>query len=369
MTTAEALFDAIDQGDPIAVDQILVADPSLATADREGVSPLRAAAYAGHPELAEPLWRRGADADVFDAAALGNVDCLRSLLDRDDRTDLTSAAGDGFTALHLAAWFGHPKAAELLLARGADPSAVATNGTELQPLHTAAAAGHVVIAHLLLDRGADVDARQAGAITALHSAAQRNDSTMVAALLGRGGDPAAVTADGRTAADLASDPQVLALLPDHPPDRRGAGGGPGSTQRVPRSMSTPGPQTVAVDPMGAGSVRRAADVSISGCHRPRPRVKVTATAPVTISAATSPVPSTLAMTTCSAWRSTSCQAASSIGSPCSSSQVNHGSLTSSHASHRSSGVAWRTAIAAAVQATRSQSASGHGTPHSPGSRV
>lgn len=214
MPTAQALFDAIEQGDVVLVDEILVADPSLATTDRLGVSPLRAAAYAGHPELVEPLERSGADADVFDAAALGDVDQLRTLLDRDHGHDLVRAvSGDGFTALHLAAWFGHPKAAELLLARGALPMAVAPNGTGLQPLHSAAAAGHRVIAHLLLDRGADIDACQVGAITALHSAAYRDDLDMVTLLLNRGADPAAVTADGRRAADLASAPEVLALLP------------------------------------------------------------------------------------------------------------------------------------------------------------
>jgi ankyrin repeat protein len=212
--TAEALFDAIDHGDLGLVDEILVADPSLATSDRLGVSPLCAAAYAGHPELAEPLERGGADADVFDTSALGDVDRLRSLLDADESGGLVRAvSGDGFTALHLAAWFGHPKAAELLLARGADPMAVAPNGTELQPLHSAAAAGHRVIAHLLLDRGADIDACQAGAITALHSAAHRNDLDMVSLLLDRGADPASVTADGRRPADLASSPEVLSLLP------------------------------------------------------------------------------------------------------------------------------------------------------------
>jgi ankyrin repeat protein len=212
--TAEALFDAIDQGDQVLVDEILVADPSLATSDRLGVSPLRAAAYAGHPELVEPLERGGADADVFDAAALGDVDRLRSLLDADQSGSLVRAvSGDGFTALHLAAWFGHPKAAELLLARGADPMAIAPNGTELQPLHSAAAAGHQVIAHLLLDRGADIDACQAGAITALHSAAYHDDLQMVTLLLDRGADPASVTADGRRPADLASVPEVLDLLP------------------------------------------------------------------------------------------------------------------------------------------------------------
>lgn len=212
MTTTDALFDAISTGNTTILDQILDADPTLVAVARGGVSPLRMAAYAGHVELVERLADRGAHPDAFDAAALGDVDRLRDLLDAD--ADMATAhAGDGFTALHLAAWFGHVKAAELLLARGADPEAVASNDTGLRPLHSAAAGGHTTIAHLLLDRGADVDARQHGGITPLHSAAHRADTEMVALLLSRGADPTAATDEGRTAADLTTSAAVLALLP------------------------------------------------------------------------------------------------------------------------------------------------------------
>ena len=208
----DQLFSAIRDGDDAAVHAAVGSRPDLLAAEHDGISVVRAACYAGHPVLAQWLRDAGAPASSFDLAALGEVEELRSLLD--DAPDLVNAfAGDGFTALHLAAWFGHTKTAEALLAKGADPEAEATNGTGLRPLHSAAAGGHTVIAHLLLDRGADVDATQEGGVTALHSAAHRNDAEMVALLLGRGAHPAAATSDGRTARDLATDPDLLALLP------------------------------------------------------------------------------------------------------------------------------------------------------------
>lgn len=212
MATSELLFTAIAAGDATVVGEILDDDPALAGSVRDGVSVLRAAVYAGHPELTATLTARGARPDLFDAATVGDVDRLRELLDADPAA-ANAQSGDGFTALHLAAFFGHPKVAELLLARGADPRAVAANATAVEPLHSAAAGGHEVIAHLLIDRGADVDAAQAGGYVPLHAAAANGDISMVALLLGRGADPALATDDGRMAADLTEDPSIRAMLP------------------------------------------------------------------------------------------------------------------------------------------------------------
>jgi ankyrin repeat protein len=210
--TTDDLFTAIAAGDADDIHRMLADEPSLASATRDGVTVLRAAVYAGHPELVDALAAQVADIDVFDAAAIGEADRLRELLDA-DADGARAFSPDGFTALHLAAFFGHAKAAELLLARGADPRALATNGTGLEPLNSAAAGGHEAIAHLLLDRGADVDAATQGGFRPLHAAANRGDAAMVALLLGRGADPASATDDGRTAADLTTDPDVRALLP------------------------------------------------------------------------------------------------------------------------------------------------------------
>ncbi len=150
--------------------------------------------------------------ELFSAIAEGDVDRMRALLDADP--SLVTAVDDyGFSALHQAAWGGEPKAAELLLARGADPRGTADDGTAVHPINSAAAGGDPAVVHLLLDRGADVDEPQPGGFTPLHVAAGRNDAAMVALLLGRGADPTLTTDDGRRAADLTTDDAVRALLP------------------------------------------------------------------------------------------------------------------------------------------------------------
>ncbi|MDQ6696106.1 MAG: ankyrin repeat domain-containing protein [Actinomycetota bacterium] len=211
--TTSALFAAIDSGDTDQLESLLAAQPALAGArNGRGLSAVRAALNGGHRELVDPILAAEPTLDVFDASAVGDVDRLRLLLD-DDPDLVNDADVDGFTPLHLAAFFGKPKIVELLLARSANPDAHATNGSALRPLNSAAAAGHHSIAHLLLDHGAEVDPRQTGGFTPLHSAAHNGDAVMVHLLLERGADPGALADDGRTAADLAvSHPQVLGLL-------------------------------------------------------------------------------------------------------------------------------------------------------------
>jgi ankyrin repeat protein len=60
------------------------------------------------------------------------------------------------TGLHLAAYFGVEGIVRLLLHRGADVKAAATDGET--PLHRASYNGHLEVVQLLLDKGADVKA-------------------------------------------------------------------------------------------------------------------------------------------------------------------------------------------------------------------
>jgi uncharacterized protein len=170
-----------------------------------GVSPLLEAQYAMDEERVAALLAEGPELDVHEAAAVGDVDRLRELLD--GRPELASAvATDGFTALHLAAFFRRPEGVRLLLERGADPNAVAENAMRVTPLHSAAARGDHVAVRLLLAAGADPNARQQGGFVPLHAAVAVGDRELAEMLLAAGADPNARTDDGRTPEDLADRP-------------------------------------------------------------------------------------------------------------------------------------------------------------------
>ena len=109
-STSDELFIAIEAGDVGGVGTVLDADPSAGAArDGGGVSALMRALYRFDPDLVEIVKARAGAFDVFEAAALGDVDRLRSVLD-DEPSRATAYSGEGFTAMHLAAFFGHTDA-------------------------------------------------------------------------------------------------------------------------------------------------------------------------------------------------------------------------------------------------------------------
>jgi ankyrin repeat protein len=156
--------------------------------DERGLSPAMHALYAGDRREAERLIPD--EPNGFEAAAFGLEPRLRALLDEDPAV-ATVFSGDGFTALHLAAFMGHPGAVKLLLGRGADPHAVAASPEigPVQPLHSAAATGQVECARLLLEAGADPNARQGGGFVPLDSALQSGNAELERLLRAAGAEP------------------------------------------------------------------------------------------------------------------------------------------------------------------------------------
>ncbi len=181
---------------------LLESEPAAASIRAaDGVSPVLYALYHGQRDIADLLLEAGAPVDVFVASALGLDQRLERIL-AEQRDLATAYSPDGWTPLHLAAFFGSVGAAGILLEAGADPSAVAHNAQANHPLHSACAGRRSLVAILLLDRGAEPDF-PAGGVTPLMIAAANGLTVVVTRLLQAGADPARRSTQGKAAMDYA----------------------------------------------------------------------------------------------------------------------------------------------------------------------
>lgn len=206
------LFEAIAAGRRPDVEAALAEDPARAAErDASGVSALMTALYHRKTEIAELLRAALPGLDVFEAAAVGDVERLREHASR-----TADRSPDGFTPLHLACFFGREEVVAWLIGEGAAVTEAARNPSAVHPLHSAASARAPAIVARLLEAGANPNARQHGGWTALHAAALHGDVEMARALIAHGADPSCRADDGSTAADLArknGHEGVLGLLP------------------------------------------------------------------------------------------------------------------------------------------------------------
>lgn len=216
MTTQ--FLEAVKKGDRAAVDQMLDADPSLASAkDASGTSAVLLAHYYGKADVAAALLSRGPALDVFEAATAGDATRVTALVDA-DRSLVDAVAQDGYSPLGLASFFKRRDVVKALLERGAKPS-VPSRDQGFTPLHSAVAtdAGSAdrEIVRLLLEAGADPNATSREGGTPLHTAAFTGDLEIAEMLLAHGADPNATDAKSLTALDIARDRrnvEVAALL-------------------------------------------------------------------------------------------------------------------------------------------------------------
>ncbi len=199
----ERLIDAVKAGDVVTVRELLDKEPALANARTEtGDSAILLAVYYARKEVAEILVAKGAELNVFEASAMGATERLKAFL-KVDGGPVNSHSHDGWTPLHLAAFFGHGEAAKVLVANGAELNALSKNATCNTPLHAAVANRKADLVSFLLSAGADVNARTGNGWMPLHLAVHGGNKQLAELLLAQGADVSAENGDGQTALAIA----------------------------------------------------------------------------------------------------------------------------------------------------------------------
>lgn len=211
-------FDKVKAGDLAEVQRMVAEDPSVLTAkDENGLDAFTVARYSRQDAVAQFLLENGAELSVFAAAMAGVTERVREHLAAEPSL-ISAYSHDGWTALHLAAFFGKKPAAEVLIAAGANVNARSINPMRNSPLHAACAGRSDELAALLVASGADVNSRQEGGWTPLHAAAQNGGLDLARLLISFGAQVNARAENNQNAMDLAltrGDGKMVELLEEN----------------------------------------------------------------------------------------------------------------------------------------------------------
>ena len=207
-----ALFEAIRAGDLSVVKSLLNTDNSLASAKNDsGVSAVLMSVYTGKKEIRDLLLSHGAELDLPTAAAVGNLDRVKQIVEK-AQASAASFSADGFPVVALAAVFGHLDVARFLAEHGGDINAPATNGSGYNALTGAVASGHTQIVEWLLKNGANANYRYGPGYSPLLTATANGHIEIVKLLLAHGADLHATTNDGKSALALATERNHSAVV-------------------------------------------------------------------------------------------------------------------------------------------------------------
>lgn len=169
------MLEAVKSQNLDQVKYLLEIDEKLKDAkSEEGQTAVLMSAYDRAHEIRELLLQKGAELNVYEAAAVGHTARIAEIVG-ETPTLVNSHSFDGYTPLGLAAHFGQEEAAAYLLGHGADPNLKGTDGKlNNMPLHASIAGNHMNLVHMLLEKGADIDSRCEGELrkgfTPLHVA-------------------------------------------------------------------------------------------------------------------------------------------------------------------------------------------------------
>lgn len=208
MADVKTFHEHVKSGDLDAVKADLSSDPNLLNATNEaGQGAFLLAKYYRQPKVADYLLGLKPKLDVFTLCVAGHSSDVLAEIEKAPEL-LEGHSSDGWTPLHLAAFFGWAELANVLIDKGAIVDSRSTNSMKNTPLHAAAAGGGTALVDLLLKRGANPNLTQEGGWTALHAAAQSGNRPMAETLLANG-------ANINQRADNNQTPLDMALLKGH----------------------------------------------------------------------------------------------------------------------------------------------------------
>jgi len=203
MSDVRAFQDFVKKGDLDAVRVALTTEPALLNATNEaGQGAFLLAKYYRQEAMALFLLGEGAKLNFFDQCVAGETASVMAQIEATPAL-LEAHSHDGWTPLHLAAFFGATDLAAALLAKGARIDVRSTNSMVNTPLHAAVAGRRTEAVKFLLERGADANARQSGGWSALQGAAQNGDRELVEMLIANGAHINARADNNQCAMDLA----------------------------------------------------------------------------------------------------------------------------------------------------------------------
>lgn len=192
-------INAVKEGLTEDVERMLQEQPDLLhVIDADGETPLMAAVYYGKQHIVQQLLTYGVAVSLHEAVAIGDLEAVEYLV-LEASVSPTSYSYDGWTPLHLAAFFGHLEVAQFLLTQEVDVNMLSTNPQNNAPIHAATAGRKLPLVQLLLEHGANPNLKQSKGWTPLLQAVHNFDLTLCDLLLEHGADATIANDDGVTA--------------------------------------------------------------------------------------------------------------------------------------------------------------------------
>lgn len=199
----DPIFALLEGDDPSSLIKAIGDDRELhRLKDEEGASLILHCLYNGYEAAQNALLALGPVLTLHEAAALGREDVIRENLAKVPWA-IDNLSPDGWTALHLAAFFGRYPVVSALLDAHADANVWSRAFIRNYPLHSACAGAHTQCALALIPVTTDLDAKDNNGYTPLMLAASHGLRDVVGDLIAEGASPRLRSSAGKTARDIA----------------------------------------------------------------------------------------------------------------------------------------------------------------------